>query len=658
MPGDGDLKSRPRKWSLYAVGKSSYSADPFMLNAVRAWIVFSAALCSAGWLLSLVHRLDKLGYATVFAALAFAGVWWSRFSFKKLSWEDRWRRMTARRRRFRRWLPLAFVVLAVAATVGGILHAPIHADALQYRTPRVLNWLTAGQWHWIYAWDLRLNVISCGYEFLTAPFLLFTESDHVAVFINVLSFFMLPGLVFGVFVQLGVRSRVAWNWMWIFPCGWVYCMQAGGLGNDQFATVYSLASVYFALRARKTGRVTDLWISILACALVTGTKQTNVPLALLWFIAAWPSLRLLWQRPLLTVLVGAIALFASGVPIAWLDLVHTGTWTGWPKEKSLQPSSPLVGIVGNGVVLIAYNFMPPIFPFARQWNEARLRFLESSMGQPFNSFEMFANMPRAAAEQSAGLGLFVSGLVILAFLAGLRNGRLGPSPAQSWLSPTRLLRGASWCLLLLFMAKVGSWNAPRYLAAYYPFLFPTFLLGTGQNRVVRSRWWKGLSMAAMVLTILLIVFSRQRPVWPALFVTTKLKEQFPNSTFVSKFAATYDFSRGIRNLLDEPFLSKIPPEEKVIGYATTMGGLDRVLWFPLGSRRIAYVKPDDTAESIRSRGFNYLMVDSGALEKVNLKIENWLARCDAEIVAAIHRDFGSDFPKLDCYLLRLRPAPK
>jgi hypothetical protein len=51
-------------------------------------------------------------------------------------------------------------------------------------------------------------------------------------------------------------------------------------------------------------------------------------------------------------------------------------------------------------------------------------------------------------------------------------------------------------------------------------------------------------------------------------------------------------------------------------------------------------------------------VDSDALVKSNLKIEDWLIRCDAEIVAAIHRDLGSDFPRLDCYLLRLRSAEK
>ncbi len=627
-----------------------------MLNLVRAWLVFSAVMCSAGWGLSLLQRLDAAGYAVVLALLGAGMVWWARAAFAERPWRARWQRIFNRRRRFRRALPLVFFILATAVVVGGLLHPPVHADALQYRTPRVLHWLSAGQWHWIHAWDQRLNVISCGFEWLTAPLLALTRTDRGLFLVNACSYVLLPGLVFGVLKQLGVNRRVAWNWMWILPSGWVYCLQAGGLGNDQFAAVYSLAAVYFGMRARQSGRLADVWFSLLAGALITGTKQTNLPLALLGVIAVWPALRLLWRRPVASLGVALLALSASAAPMIGLDLYYTGYWTGWSPAQSLQPASPLIGVAGNAFVLTLYNFMPPVFPFANQWNVVRTEFLQSSWGEPFRSFEMFANMPRAAAEQTAALGIVVSLLVLVAFLAGWKKRGAQKLTPSSWRSAPRLIRAASWCLLLLFMAKVGSWNAPRYLAAYYPFLLPTFLLGAGQVRVVRSRWWRRAALAGMILTTLMVVFSRQRPVWPMQTTAKILEQQFPHSKLVQKIGPAYRFPASLSEPLEAGLLEKIPATEKVIGYATRIGGLDRQLWFPLGERRVEYVRAEDAPDRLRVLGVTYLLVDAGALQFSNLRLEDWLQRYDAELIATMRRSFGPDLPVLECHLLRLPSA--
>ena len=154
------------------------------------------------------------------------------------------------RRRFRRPFPLAFLILAALAFLGGALHPPTNYDALAYRIPRVLHWLAVGQWHWIHTIFDRLNDRSCGIEWVSAPFIALLKTDRWLFLINVVSFLLLPGLVFSVFTRLGVRRRVAWHWMWLVPTGYCLVLQAGSIGNDLFGATFALAAVDFALRAK------------------------------------------------------------------------------------------------------------------------------------------------------------------------------------------------------------------------------------------------------------------------------------------------------------------------------------------------------------------------------------------------------------------------
>ncbi|MEI9864984.1 MAG: hypothetical protein WDN00_10595 [Limisphaerales bacterium] len=101
-----------------------------------------------------------------------------------------------------------------------MIYAPTHYTALCYHIPRVLNWLAAGEWHWIHTPVSRMNYPGCAFEWLTAPVLLFTGSDRGLFVINFIPFLLMPGLVYSVFTRLGVRARVAWQWMWLLPTGY------------------------------------------------------------------------------------------------------------------------------------------------------------------------------------------------------------------------------------------------------------------------------------------------------------------------------------------------------------------------------------------------------------------------------------------------------
>src|SRR5438552_2163743 len=245
------------------------------LPLVRLWLWISVLATVAGWTLSTLGELNRTGYAAFFCLAAFL-IW-----FGRRIWGEELRAGFFRRnkiqRRFCQPLPLAFVFLTLLILLGGMLYPSTNHTALTYRTPRVLQWLAHGHWFWIHTSNYRMNDRACGIEWLSAPLLLFTRSDRGLFLLNFIPFLLLPGLVFSLFTRVGVLPRVAWQWMWLLPTGYTFLLQAGSIGNDTFPTVYALAAVDFACRAWSSRRVSDLWYSVLAAALLTGAKASNLP---------------------------------------------------------------------------------------------------------------------------------------------------------------------------------------------------------------------------------------------------------------------------------------------------------------------------------------------------------------------------------------------
>jgi len=108
------------------------------------------------------------------------------------------------------------------------------------------------------------------------PIFLLTHSDRFFFLINIASYLLLPSLVFVTFVAAGLAGRAARFWMWLMPAALCYAMQAGSISNDTIAATYFLAAIYFALQARQTGNIQDLWLSFLAAGLLTGIKASNL----------------------------------------------------------------------------------------------------------------------------------------------------------------------------------------------------------------------------------------------------------------------------------------------------------------------------------------------------------------------------------------------
>src|SRR6185295_17272 len=160
-----------------------------------------------------------------------------------------------------------------------------------------------------------------------------------------------------------VRGRVAWYWMWLFPAGYCYLLQAGSIANDLFGAVAAMIAIEYALRARQSGRVGDVWITLLAAGLMTAGKAFNLLLGLPWLVAVWPALWLLWRRPVGSVVVGLAAAGASLLPMAVLNYHYCGDWTGQKAENMviLGNHEPFFRLIVNAVLLVLHNFAPPVF---------------------------------------------------------------------------------------------------------------------------------------------------------------------------------------------------------------------------------------------------------------------------------------------------------
>ena len=251
----------------------------FFRRAVKFWVIISALASLAGWTLSALGMLTKTGYAmfavVVVLAVLLARKWISPAASTPVAGSE----LKKLRRRFGRFLPACFAVLAALVFISGLLYAPSDHTAMSYRLPRVLQWLSHGRWFWIHTPNYRMNDRACGIEWLSAPVLLFTKSDRALFLLNFIPFLLLPGLIFSVWTRLGVRPRAAWSWMWLVPTGYCFLLQAGGAANDAFPTVYALAMMEFALRAK--GIVSGQWSVVSGRRAAVGCLSSNLTLSLL-----------------------------------------------------------------------------------------------------------------------------------------------------------------------------------------------------------------------------------------------------------------------------------------------------------------------------------------------------------------------------------------
>ena len=623
-----------------------------MPAAVLIWVWFCAWLNFAGWTLSALHELNARGYAVALAAWLVVFLVWRKKTSAQILPQFHWQK---HRRRFRRLFPLAFLILASLAFLGGALYPPTNYDALAYRLPRVLHWLAADQWHWIHTMFPRVNQRACGVEWVSAPFLALLKTDRLLFLINVTSFLLLPGLVFSVFTRLGVRRRVAWHWMWIVPTGYCFLLQAGSVGNDLFGAPFALAAVGFALRAKVSKSPRDVLASILAAALMTGAKTSDLPLLLPWGIAMLPSLTLVLRRPVLTAVVCLFSIFASFLPTAALNTHYCNDWTGWKSEGTPQKDAPLLRMPANAVLITVQNLTPPVFPFANQWNRAIQQLLPQHLSLRLH--EAFVE-PEAAefragemqTEEGAGLGFGVTLLFFISVaFAAVKRGKsvLNLQPGSTGAAWQSALRLAPWISLLALLSQSEVYPIDRILAPYYALLLPLFLANPAHEPLVKKTAWRMAALAGFVMAAGLLLVSPARPLFP---VQTILK-RFPDAPM--RVRNVYSVYAG-RNDAFAPARDILPPGLRVLGL-TTYDDPETSLWRPFGSRRIEHVCPNDTAEQLKARGVEYILVRGEVFGLwFNVSLDDWLKKLNAQVVQPVPLTLRASAGPRDWYLVRLQ----
>ena len=665
-----------------------------MLPCVRLWLWISAFASLAGWGLSALGQLNRPGYAVTFAAFAVFILVFRRgltgnstvhspqsavrgvqrpvrlWTLDCGLWTKIWRR-------FRRPLPFCFAALALLIFLGGVLYAPGNYTGLAYRAGRVLQWLSHGHWFWIHTADFRMNDRACGIEWLSAPLLLFTQSTRGLFLINFLPFLLLPGLVFSIFTQLGVRARVAWHWMWLLPTGYNFILQAGGNANDTFPTVYALAAMDFGLRAWKSRRPADLGHSVLAAALLTGAKASNLPLLLPWAVVIATSgvWRVTRSKNFPSSVAGHAALLVvaaavSFLPTAILNVHYLGDWSGLSIERTgMDMKNPFVGVWGNALLLLLGNFTPPLFPCAGWWNEHALAALPHFISAPMiANFEPgFLWLGELPTEDWAGIGFGLSALLAVSVGAILLV-RRAPHPVPlpiGWgeggrrpgegntVKFRRLILIAPWIALLAYTMKSGMVTPGRLIAPYYILLLPLLLVGAGQSQIVRRAWWRALTAGVLILAFVVLILTPDRPLWPAQTILSRLAAKHPNQHLISRARDVYAvYAKRSDPLADVRALLR--PDVKTVGFIGAEDDSDISLWLPLGSRRVEHFLLSDPPERFRQEHVEFVVMGGLNLQLRRTTLDDWLQKSGAELVASTNATLKVSEGPQQWFIVRLK----
>ena len=567
--------------------------DTFFL--LRSWIILSSWAVLTGWGLGLTGHLDRKCYAWGLVSLAGFLI----FAYFKLSFRFfpvaspfrrlflLWKRGSVRPKSLLFSLPLLFVLVSLLSLLGGILYNPSNYDGLSYRIPRLLHWFDTGCWHWITTPNSRQNFSAPGFEWLAAPLLVFFKTDRLFFLINWISFLLLPGLLFRTFRLAGISPKTCWWWMWFLPLGYGYVLQSGSIGNDAFATVYALASVSLVLSADRKESFSDFGLAFLSVALLTGTKASNLPLALPWFVAMLLRYRV-WISNIPKLLPWtAIALMISFVPTAVLNHKYTGSWTGdATNQTKVALTNPPAGLLGNSLMLGYFSLQPPLLFSPSKTNNLLSSLVPAELKgwllERFPRFEL--KIGEIPMEESAGLGLGLTACLALWIYKGRRNPISLPILREQ---PWFFLGMAGLGSLLFYMGKMGSESTARLLLPYYPFLF---LLPLGFWSLPSGTLRKLAPFFTLLSSTVLIglILSPARPLFPVQKLLTSIGD---NPRF-TRVCDVYQAYRQRSNCWD-PILTILPPDIKTLGFFSHGDDLEAPLWRPLGRRKIISISQED-----------------------------------------------------------------
>jgi hypothetical protein len=604
---------------------------------ISLFTLFCGYLCSLGWILSALRQLHAAGYFVgILCFPVFLIILQVRNPLAACRREVN--RLAVRWRNYlvhRRWQPLLLGLLLIFLCLGGSLYAPTNYDGLCYRVPRMLHWLADQQWNWITTVNTRMNYMAVSSEWISMPLLAIFRSDRLLFVPNLIGWSLIPSLFFSIAIRLGVRRRVAWVWMWIFPTGYGFILQAASICSDILGVIFFLIAIDYALRFQKNGDRHSLIVSLIAAGLCTGIKLSNVPLALPWLILLLPGfLKFRAPRPWVGLLLAAaVAISASFLPIALANYVRSGDPTGQAlSSEILSPHNPAAGVIGNTILLGVGNLAPPVMPnsggVAQIISRLLPKRLHDFLAQNFEGGFNNLSIGEIQVEEAAGFGLGLVSFLIVSLAYGRKI------PARHHLFNIVAFGFASALAAVVYCAKLGSYQSARIFLPYYGplcLVALTFVCFTPGRKQTLLSFWSALVFAGAFLVVAL---TPARPLFPVLTLLNALPRQTesPNLT-LTRIGSVYRIYRQ-RNGALSPLLAAIPSKETEIGLVTNGNDLEASLWRPFGERRVknVIVTPSGVMNPPTPQ---YMVLGPTALSSGKVEISQILKICSARVIATI-----------------------
>jgi len=473
-----------------------------------------------------------------------------------------------------------------------------------------------------------MDFSSVGFEWLMAPTLILFKTDRLLFLINVTSYALLPGLIYSAFTGLGISRRVAWCWMWLIPCAYCFVLQAGSLGNDTTAVVYFLSAIVFSLRAVKRSSWHDAALALLAAALMTGAKVSNLPLLLPLVLVILPTWRLLYGKKLGTLIVLTICVVISFIPIAACNTRHTGDWSGDPHNLyKFKLSKPVAGIIGNTLLLGIGAFTPPLVPNAKFLTAEATQMLAkeplASLHRDYPRLQI--GIGEIPTEEGAGVGLGIALLILASLIAGL---------FWKWtsISGRALIVGLlGWLAIIALMMKLGNYGIARLAAPYYPVLILPILAMGSQRLLVRKCWWRLLAVACALSPLPALLLNPARPLIPVKTILATAKAFGLNGSAIQRVEKVYG-AYGNRNDQLGEVRRHLPPESELIGFSGTGDESEYSFWMPLGGRKVTDLNPMEGKVPDLDGVDVIVGSEWGINDRYHMKADELAARVDGKIL--------------------------
>ena len=319
-------------------------------------------------------------------------------------------------------------------------------------------------------------------------------------------------------------------------------------------------------------------------------------------------------------------------------------------------------MIANGLFLVVENTVPPFFAPARRVDASVPNLLPGSWQETLADQLYYSayKVPELPLEDHSGIGFGATVLLVVALAAcAVRRGTRQVTSGAAILSGRRQLAfGLATFVALAVVLSKSAFPCARIIAAYYPLLFGSLLVFAGHGLVVRQRSWRFAAVASMLLTLIVVVCTPPRPLFPAETMLRALSEKRPNSTVLARAQRIYSVYRSRPDAL-APIREALPKETGTVGLVSQGNDPQVSLWRPYFQKRVVHLLPNDSSAGAPAGGVEWVAVSDDALKyRFKMSITDWCNAYGAEVCKQFTLPVLASREDSKWYLARVRSPDK